>query len=385
MRFLRASSAIAGAALTVAIALGSLVALAPRAEGPKVRFSVTYGAAASATPLDGRLLLLISKDAAEEPRLQITDSVLRSQQIFGVDVDGWKAGAPAVFEGDVLGFPARSLEDLPAGKYRVQALLPSLRDVPARRRPRRQAPDGSRRGSAVEQGSGQPLLDAERGRDRSREGRDDRDRPRPGHPADPGAGEHEVRQAREAALRAALEVLGPSDVPRRARPAARGLRHAPERPLSPRHQPRPLSGHDRRLARGAGGSESGPQVLRAVPPGGLQPHRAGAGLSALQGLDRPRLSALPPRRDPARQPVLRRFVRGELAEPRPVRRRHHARADPLPREEVPGDRRRLGAVHVRRLHRRMGGARARRSSTRTSTTAAGPRAPTRSTSASTPW
>ena len=123
MRFLRASSAIAAAALTVAIAMGSLVALAPGAEGPKVRFSVTYGAAASSGPLDGRLLLLISKDTAEEPRLQITDNALRSQQIFGVDVDGWKAGAPAVFEGDVLGFPARSLADLPAGKYRVQALL----------------------------------------------------------------------------------------------------------------------------------------------------------------------------------------------------------------------------------------------------------------------
>ena len=123
MRFLRASSAIAGAALTVAVAMGSLVALAPGAEGPKVRFSVTYGAAASSAPLDGRLLLLISKDTAEEPRLQITDNALRSQQIFGVDVDGWKAGAPAVFEGDVLGFPARSLADLPAGKYRVQALL----------------------------------------------------------------------------------------------------------------------------------------------------------------------------------------------------------------------------------------------------------------------
>jgi Putative esterase len=123
MRILRASSAIAGAALTVAIAMGSLVALAPPAEHPQVRFSVTYGAAANATPLDGRLLLLISKDPAEEPRLQITDNALRSQQIFGVDVDGWKAGAPAVFEGDVLGFPARNLADLPAGRYRVQALL----------------------------------------------------------------------------------------------------------------------------------------------------------------------------------------------------------------------------------------------------------------------
>jgi hypothetical protein len=38
-------------------------------------------------------------------------------------VNGWKAGSPAVFEGDVLGFPARSLAELPPGRYRVQALL----------------------------------------------------------------------------------------------------------------------------------------------------------------------------------------------------------------------------------------------------------------------
>ena len=40
-------------------------------------------------------------------------------------------------------------------------------------------------------------------------------------------------------------------------------------------------------------------------------------------------------RDPARQPVLRRLLRRELGEPRPLRRRHHLRADPVPREEVP--------------------------------------------------
>ena len=82
---------------------------------------------------------------------------------------------------------------------------------------------------------------------------------RPGHSADPEPADHEVRQARKRPERAAHEVLGPSDVPRRARPAARGLRHAPERALSARHQPRPLPGHDRRLARGAG-------AIRIWPP-----------------------------------------------------------------------------------------------------------------------
>ena len=119
MRLLRAASTLAG----IAIAVVALAALAPESEKPKVRFSVTYGAGASAAPLDGRLLLLISTDSSEEPRLQINDNALKSQQVFGLDVEGWRAGQASIFEGDVLGFPAPSFADIPAGKYRVQALL----------------------------------------------------------------------------------------------------------------------------------------------------------------------------------------------------------------------------------------------------------------------
>ena len=60
-------------------------------------------------------------------------------------------------------------------------------------------------------------------------------------PPIPTAEGHEVRQARAHPERAADEVLGPADAPRRARAAAGGLRHASRRALSARHQPRPLS------------------------------------------------------------------------------------------------------------------------------------------------
>ena len=109
--------------LLTSTAIASVVALAPRAEGAKVRFAVAYGPDQSAAPLDGRLLLLISTDKSEEPRAQITDNAIRSQQVFGIDVEGWKAGAEAIFAGDVLGFPAVSLGDIPPGTYQVQALL----------------------------------------------------------------------------------------------------------------------------------------------------------------------------------------------------------------------------------------------------------------------
>jgi hypothetical protein len=84
---------------------------------------VKFAADRSAAPLDGRLLLLFSTDGKDEPRFQISDISLASQQVFGMDVDGWKAGQEAVFPADVLGYPAESLAAIPAGTYRVQALL----------------------------------------------------------------------------------------------------------------------------------------------------------------------------------------------------------------------------------------------------------------------
>ncbi|HEV8598922.1 MAG TPA: hypothetical protein VGQ69_06150 [Gemmatimonadales bacterium] len=90
-----------------------------------LRFSVTFSAARSSVPLDGRLLILISTDTTGEPRFQVSDNVTTAQ-VYGMDVDGWRPGVPLVVkseEGSVKGYPLRSLAELPAGRYRVQALL----------------------------------------------------------------------------------------------------------------------------------------------------------------------------------------------------------------------------------------------------------------------
>ncbi|MDT8437096.1 MAG: alpha/beta hydrolase-fold protein [Gemmatimonadota bacterium] len=78
------------------------------------------------TAFDGRLVLVLSADTtagAPEPRFQLRSEPHRSAQAFGLDVEGWPAGAPAVFDGTIYGFPRESLDDLPAGAYRVQAVL----------------------------------------------------------------------------------------------------------------------------------------------------------------------------------------------------------------------------------------------------------------------
>ena len=90
------------------------------ASGPS--FAVSFPKQRSEKPLDGRIFLLLSNDPSAEPRMQIDDSV-RTQMIFGVDVDGLQPGQPVVVDDGASGYPIRSLRDVPPGDYYVQAVL----------------------------------------------------------------------------------------------------------------------------------------------------------------------------------------------------------------------------------------------------------------------
>jgi len=85
-------------------------------------FSITFPQERNAEPLDGRLLLVLSTDSSDEPRNQIDDTP-RSQMVFGLTVDGWRPGQPIVVDAGAWGYPIRSLNDVPAGEYTVQAVL----------------------------------------------------------------------------------------------------------------------------------------------------------------------------------------------------------------------------------------------------------------------
>ena len=64
-------------------ALALLTAPLPCAQDPdSLRFAVTFPAALGAEPLDGRLLLLLSKNGAQEPREQVTSNE-KCAQLFG--------------------------------------------------------------------------------------------------------------------------------------------------------------------------------------------------------------------------------------------------------------------------------------------------------------
>ena len=98
----------------------SLPALAQGGTSPQ--FSISFSKQKSEKPLDGRMLLLLSTDPSEEPRMQINDT-LKSQLVFGIDVDGLQPGQPVIVDDKAWGYPIRSLRDVPPGEYYVQALL----------------------------------------------------------------------------------------------------------------------------------------------------------------------------------------------------------------------------------------------------------------------
>src|SRR5712691_8015272 len=122
MRLASRSTIVLGSALLLVLGLRSLAGRADDT-GP-LRFAISFPAARSAQPLDGRVLLFISDDGKTEPRSQSDQYRANSTRpIFGVDVDGLAPGADVVIDASVRGWPAPSVKDIPAGEYYVQALV----------------------------------------------------------------------------------------------------------------------------------------------------------------------------------------------------------------------------------------------------------------------
>jgi hypothetical protein len=85
-------------------------------------FQINLPADQADQPLDGRLLLMLSTNNDNEPRFQIQDGP-NTQLAFGMDVEGWEPNSSQTLPADAIGYPIRSLEDIPPGTYYVQALL----------------------------------------------------------------------------------------------------------------------------------------------------------------------------------------------------------------------------------------------------------------------
>lgn len=89
---------------------------------PSPRVSVSFPRERSASPLDGRLMVIFSRDESSEPRAQISWG-LNTPPAFAINVDDWAPGTERVIDATAFGFPVRSLAQLPKGNYRVQAII----------------------------------------------------------------------------------------------------------------------------------------------------------------------------------------------------------------------------------------------------------------------
>jgi hypothetical protein len=114
-----ALSTVCGA-LLVSPAQVTRPAAAPNGSAPA--FLISFPAQRSATPLDGRLLLLVSNNPGDEPRFQLSDD-LKTQMVFGLDVQNWRPATPVRIDDSAFGYPVRRIADIPPGDYIVQAVL----------------------------------------------------------------------------------------------------------------------------------------------------------------------------------------------------------------------------------------------------------------------
>lgn len=88
----------------------------------KVQFAVRVAPELHQESVDGRLLVLISTNSEQEPRFQIADGP-GTQQVFGIDVEGWSPGAVQRVGQEAYGYPVEALRDFPEGAYYVQVLF----------------------------------------------------------------------------------------------------------------------------------------------------------------------------------------------------------------------------------------------------------------------
>jgi hypothetical protein len=77
----------------------------------------------------GRLFVVIARTDRPEPRSTITEAGSNASTILARDVENLQAGVIVTLDKAVATFPIRSLDEVPAGDYYVQAFLASNRDL----------------------------------------------------------------------------------------------------------------------------------------------------------------------------------------------------------------------------------------------------------------
>jgi hypothetical protein len=103
-----------------AAALSACLVL-PTAQAAAQRVEVSFPSSVHATPITGRLILIVARDSAREPRFR-AGGYGGTEPFFGLDVSALAPGATATIDASTAGYPF-TLAQLPAGDYHVQAVM----------------------------------------------------------------------------------------------------------------------------------------------------------------------------------------------------------------------------------------------------------------------
>lgn len=88
----------------------------------RLRFEVTLQPSLQKEAVTGRLIVILSNAAKDKPS-DLAIRSWRSSPFFGIDVENFEPGNTAHIDENVLGYPLKSLSDVPSGDYFAQALL----------------------------------------------------------------------------------------------------------------------------------------------------------------------------------------------------------------------------------------------------------------------
>ena len=107
--------------LTVSFLVGGNIGCNnPGTKGSRLKFSISFPAEVHTGPITGRVYTIIAKSDRRDPRFQVST---RGVPFFGLDIEALEPEKAVVIDQDVLGYPLKSLEDIPAGEYFIQGFI----------------------------------------------------------------------------------------------------------------------------------------------------------------------------------------------------------------------------------------------------------------------
>jgi hypothetical protein len=113
---------VSGMACAAVFLLAARAKAAPSPQAAGAKFEVSFPASVRAGAITGRVFVVVSTKDKPEPRFE-AGSWGDSGSFFGVDVNALAPDESAVIDANTPGSPVRSLGEIPAGDYFVQAIV----------------------------------------------------------------------------------------------------------------------------------------------------------------------------------------------------------------------------------------------------------------------